>query len=64
MFDVLTAIATTPPPFLRDVALGVPEDLQAITLAFLAFLYLVRAPRAGSPGPSSDFRSRNSQARE
>ncbi len=33
---VLEAIATTPPPFLRDAAVGVPEDLQAICLACLA----------------------------
>lgn len=37
VLDVLEAIATTPPPFLRDVAVGVPEDLQAITLACLAW---------------------------
>jgi serine/threonine protein kinase len=35
--EVLTAIATTAPPFLRDVAMGVPEDLQAICLACLAW---------------------------
>ncbi len=34
---VLTAIATTAPPFLREVAVGVPEDLQAICLACLAW---------------------------
>jgi serine/threonine protein kinase len=34
--EVLAAIATTPPPILREVALGVPEDLQAICLACLA----------------------------
>ncbi|MCC7373682.1 MAG: serine/threonine protein kinase [Verrucomicrobiales bacterium] len=34
--EVLEAIASTPPPFLRDVAVGVPEDLQAIVLACLA----------------------------
>jgi serine/threonine protein kinase len=34
---VLEAIATTAPPFLREVALGVPEDLQAICLACLAW---------------------------
>ncbi|MBL9136788.1 MAG: serine/threonine protein kinase [Verrucomicrobiales bacterium] len=34
--QVLDAIAATSPPFLRDVALGVPEDLQAIVLACLA----------------------------
>ena len=35
--DVLKAIATTAPPFLREVAVGVPEDLQAICLACLAW---------------------------
>jgi serine/threonine protein kinase len=35
--EVLEAIARTSPPFLRDVALGVPEDLQAICLACLAW---------------------------
>jgi serine/threonine protein kinase len=35
--DVFTAIATTAPPFLREVAVGVPEDLQAICLACLAW---------------------------
>lgn len=35
--EVLEAIATTSPPFLRDVAVGVPEDLQAIALACLAW---------------------------
>jgi serine/threonine protein kinase len=35
--DVLKAIATTPPPFLREVAVGVPEDLQAVCLACLAW---------------------------
>lgn len=34
--EVLEAIGATAPPFLRDVALGVPEDLQAICLACLA----------------------------
>ncbi|MCK6501224.1 MAG: serine/threonine protein kinase, partial [Nitrospira sp.] len=34
--EVLEAIAATSPPFLRDVAVGVPEDLQAIVLACLA----------------------------
>jgi hypothetical protein len=34
--DVLQAITTTKPPFLREVAVGVPEDLQAICLACLA----------------------------
>lgn len=33
---LLRAIAQPVPPFLRDVALGVPEDLQAICLACLA----------------------------
>jgi serine/threonine protein kinase len=33
--EVLGAIASTAPPFLRDVAVGIPEDLQAITLACL-----------------------------
>jgi hypothetical protein len=35
--DVFVAIATTAPPFLRDVAVGVPEDLQAVCLACLAW---------------------------
>jgi serine/threonine protein kinase len=35
--QVLEAIATTPPPFLREVAVGVPEDLQAVCLACLAW---------------------------
>jgi serine/threonine protein kinase len=35
--EVLEAIATTSPPFLREVALGIPEDLQAICLACLAW---------------------------
>ncbi len=35
--EVLEAIATTAPPFLRDVAMGVPEDLQALVLACLAW---------------------------
>ena len=35
--QVFEAIATTAPPFLREVALGVPEDLQAICLACLAW---------------------------
>jgi serine/threonine protein kinase len=34
--EVLEAISTRPPPFLRDVAMGVPSDLQAICLACLA----------------------------
>ncbi len=33
--EVLSAIASSPPPFLRDVAVGVPEDLQALCLACL-----------------------------
>jgi serine/threonine protein kinase len=36
--QVLEAIATTSPPFLREVALGVPEDLQAVCLACLAWV--------------------------
>jgi serine/threonine protein kinase len=35
--QVLEAIATTAPPFLREVAVGVPEDLQAICLACFAW---------------------------
>ena len=35
--ETLEAIATTAPPFLREVAVGVPEDLQAICLACLAW---------------------------
>ncbi len=35
--EVFQAIATTAPPFLREVAVGVPEDLQAICLACLAW---------------------------
>ncbi len=35
--EVLEAIATTAPPFLREVAVGVPEDLQAVCLACLAW---------------------------
>jgi serine/threonine protein kinase len=35
--EALEAIATTAPPFLRDVAVGVPEDLQAICLACLSW---------------------------
>ncbi len=35
--QTLEAIATTAPPFLREVAVGVPEDLQAICLACLAW---------------------------
>jgi serine/threonine protein kinase len=34
---VLESIVTTAPPFLREVAVGVPEDLQAICLACLAW---------------------------
>lgn len=34
--EVLEAICTRPPPFLRDVALDVPADLQAICLACFA----------------------------
>ena len=34
--EVLEAIRTPPPPFLRDLAVGVPEDLQAICLACLS----------------------------
>lgn len=47
--DVLEAIATTVPPFLRDVAVGVPEDLQAIVLACLAWDPADR-PTAGEVG--------------
>ena len=35
--EVLHALATTRPPFLRDVAVGMPEDLQAICLACLSW---------------------------
>lgn len=35
--EVLEAIATTAPPFLREAAVGVPEDLQAIALACLSW---------------------------
>lgn len=35
--QVLEAITRKSPPFLREVALGVPEDLQAICLACLAW---------------------------
>jgi serine/threonine protein kinase len=35
--QTLEAIATTTPPFLREVAVGVPEDLQAICLACLTW---------------------------
>ena len=34
---MLEAIATTAPPFLREAAVGVPEDLQAICLACLSW---------------------------
>lgn len=34
---VLQSIVSTAPPFLREVAVGVPEDLQAICLACLAW---------------------------
>ena len=35
--QVLEAIATSSPPFLREVTVGVPKDLQAICLACLAW---------------------------
>ena len=35
--QTLEAIATTAPPFLREVAVGIPEDLQAICLACLSW---------------------------
>lgn len=35
--EILEAICASRPPFLRDVAVGVPEDLQAICLACLAW---------------------------
>ena len=35
--QVLETIVSTAPPFLREVAVGVPEDLQAICLACLAW---------------------------
>ncbi len=35
--QVLEGIATTAPPFLREVAVGAPEDLQAVCLACLAW---------------------------
>ena len=35
--QVLEAVVGTSPPFLREVAVGVPEDLQAICLACLAW---------------------------
>lgn len=35
--EVLEAIATTAPPFLRDLAVGVPEDLQSIVMACLSW---------------------------
>ena len=34
--EIFAAICTADPPFLRDVALGVPEALQAICLACLS----------------------------
>ena len=34
--QVLEAIAATSPPFLRELSLGLPEDLQAVCLACLA----------------------------
>ena len=37
IIQVLEAIVSTAPPFLREVAVGVPEDLQAICLACLAW---------------------------
>jgi serine/threonine protein kinase len=35
--EVLEGVAASDPPFLREVAVGVPEDLQAICLACLAW---------------------------
>ncbi|MGA2244076.1 MAG: serine/threonine-protein kinase [Verrucomicrobiota bacterium] len=35
--ETLEAIATTAPPFLREVAVGVPEDLQAVCLTCVAW---------------------------
>ena len=35
--QVLEAIATSSPPFLREITVGVPKDLQAICLACLAW---------------------------
>ena len=35
--QTLEAIATTAPPFLREVAVGVPEDLQAVCLSCLSW---------------------------
>lgn len=35
--EILHAICTAEPPFLKDVSVGVPEDLQAICLACLAW---------------------------
>lgn len=35
--EVLCAITQTHPPFLREIALGIPEDLQAICLACLSW---------------------------
>jgi serine/threonine protein kinase len=37
MREILDAVCTANPPFPRDVANGVPEDLQAITLACLSW---------------------------
>jgi serine/threonine protein kinase len=35
--EVLRSLATSHPPFLRDVAVGTPEDLQAVCLACLSW---------------------------
>ena len=45
--QVLEAIATTAPPFPREAALGVPEDLQAICLACMAADPLDRPAASG-----------------
>ena len=45
--QALEAIATTAPPFLREVAVGVPEDLQAICLSCLAWHAADRPTAAG-----------------